>query len=51
MAFVAPKIIGGRGGPTPVGGSGKPFMAEAWRVDEMYWKQVGDDLMLGAFVT
>lgn len=50
MCFVAPKMIGGQFGPSPLGGSGKPFMAEAWRFDEMYWEPCGEDLMVGAFV-
>ena len=51
LAFVAPKIIGGESAPTPVGGAGKPFMAEAWRLDEMTWEACGDDLALRAFVS
>ena len=50
MCFVAPKMIGGQFGPSPLGGAGKPFMAEAWRLEEMHWEACGDDLMVGAFV-
>jgi len=49
LCFVAPKMIGGRLAPTPLGGDGKAFMAQAWRFDEMYWKACGDDLAIGAF--
>lgn len=49
LAFVAPKMIGGQFAPTPVGGEGKAFMAEAWRFGEMYWYPCGDDLAIGAF--
>lgn len=48
-AYVAPKMIGGRFSPTPVGGAGKPFMAEAWRFEDLTARQVGDDLQLLAF--
>jgi diaminohydroxyphosphoribosylaminopyrimidine deaminase/5-amino-6-(5-phosphoribosylamino)uracil reductase len=50
VAFVAPKLIGGQFAPTPVGGSGRPFMAEAWRLEEMQWEASGEDLQLTAFV-
>ena len=49
-AFVAPKIIGGRLAPTPVGGDGRPFMAEAIPVQEWRWQSSGDDLELSGFV-
>ena len=49
LAFVAPKMIGGQFAPTPVGGEGRPFMAEAWTFDEMFWYRCGEDLAVGAF--
>ena len=49
LAFVAPKMIGGQFAPSPVGGEGRPFMAEAWRFDEMFWSACGEDLAIGAF--
>jgi diaminohydroxyphosphoribosylaminopyrimidine deaminase/5-amino-6-(5-phosphoribosylamino)uracil reductase len=49
LAFVAPKIIGGRHAPTPVGGEGRPFMAEALRVRELDWQRVGPDLAISGF--
>lgn len=50
LAFVAPKIIGGELAPTPVGGEGRPFMAEAIPLQEMSWETSGEDLALSAFV-
>jgi diaminohydroxyphosphoribosylaminopyrimidine deaminase/5-amino-6-(5-phosphoribosylamino)uracil reductase len=50
LAFVAPKVIGGRVAPTPVGGEGRQFMAEAWSLDELHWRPSGEDLAIGAFV-
>jgi diaminohydroxyphosphoribosylaminopyrimidine deaminase / 5-amino-6-(5-phosphoribosylamino)uracil reductase len=50
VAFVAPKLVGGRLSPTPVGGDGHGFMAEAWRLQEMTWRESGVDLELSAFL-
>ena len=50
LAFVAPKIIGGQAAPTPVGGEGRPFMAEAWQLDEVQIERYGDDLAIAGFV-
>lgn len=50
QAYIAPKMIGGQFAPTPVGGAGRPFMAEAWRVEEMSWEASGDDLAVSGFV-
>ena len=49
VCFVAPKIIGGRLAPTPVQGDGRAFMSEAWRFEELHWRQSGEDLAMGAF--
>ncbi|MBK8976690.1 MAG: bifunctional diaminohydroxyphosphoribosylaminopyrimidine deaminase/5-amino-6-(5-phosphoribosylamino)uracil reductase RibD [Planctomycetes bacterium] len=49
IAYVAPKLVGGRFSPTPVGGAGKPFMAEAWGFDDVFVRMVGDDVAIGAF--
>lgn len=49
-AYLAPKIIGGRLSPTPVGGEGRPFMAEALPIEEWSWEPSGDDLQLSGFV-
>ncbi len=46
--FLAPKVIGGQLAPTAVGGGGKPFMAEAWRFDEMTVEPCGSDLLVRA---
>ncbi len=50
VAYVAPKIIGGRFAPTPVAGDGRPFMAEAIPVAEWGWGQSGEDLEMVGFV-
>jgi diaminohydroxyphosphoribosylaminopyrimidine deaminase/5-amino-6-(5-phosphoribosylamino)uracil reductase len=50
LAFVAPKIIGGQFAPTPVAGEGRPFMAEAWRLEDVRHGTCGDDLTISGFV-
>jgi diaminohydroxyphosphoribosylaminopyrimidine deaminase/5-amino-6-(5-phosphoribosylamino)uracil reductase len=50
LAFVAPKIIGGRTSPSPVAGDGRPFMAEAWRLADVKYEVYGDDLAIAGFV-
>jgi diaminohydroxyphosphoribosylaminopyrimidine deaminase / 5-amino-6-(5-phosphoribosylamino)uracil reductase len=50
LAFVAPKIIGGQGAPTPVGGDGRPFMAEAWQLMDVRYEACGDDIAVSGFV-
>lgn len=49
LAFVSPKVIGGAGAATPVGGEGKPFMAEAWQLEDFSWEPSGQDLAVSAF--
>ncbi|MBM4063875.1 MAG: bifunctional diaminohydroxyphosphoribosylaminopyrimidine deaminase/5-amino-6-(5-phosphoribosylamino)uracil reductase RibD [Planctomycetes bacterium] len=50
LAFVAPKVIGGQFAPTPVGGEGRPFLAEACRLVEVSHEPAGDDLAIAGFV-
>lgn len=50
LAFLAPKIIGGRFAPTPVTGEGRPFMAEAWRLHDVRHGTCGDDITISGFV-
>ncbi|GHO82774.1 bifunctional diaminohydroxyphosphoribosylaminopyrimidine deaminase/5-amino-6-(5-phosphoribosylamino)uracil reductase RibD [Dictyobacter formicarum] len=46
MAFIAPKIIGGSSAPSPVGGSGKGTMSEAWELCNSSIQQFGDDVLI-----
>jgi diaminohydroxyphosphoribosylaminopyrimidine deaminase/5-amino-6-(5-phosphoribosylamino)uracil reductase len=50
LAFVAPKIIGGKFAPTPVAGEGRPFMAEAWRLYDVQYQACEEDLAISGFV-
>ena len=49
-AFVAPKIIGGREAPGPVGGEGAATLAEAVVLEDAAWEQVGGDVLITAYV-
>ena len=48
LAFIAPKVIGGRDAPGPVGGPGLPRMAEAWAVREWRMRRCGPDFVIDA---
>ncbi|MBL8730145.1 MAG: bifunctional diaminohydroxyphosphoribosylaminopyrimidine deaminase/5-amino-6-(5-phosphoribosylamino)uracil reductase RibD [Planctomycetes bacterium] len=50
LAFVAPKIIGGRLAPTPVAGDGRAFMAEAWQLRDARFEACGDDVAISGFL-
>ena len=44
--FVAPRLIGGDGAPTPIAGAGLGRMSQALDVDQSRWQQIGGDLYL-----
>ena len=48
--FVAPKLVGGRGAPTPVGGRGVAEMASATRPAAWDARRVGDDVFIEAWL-
>ncbi|MCR9247881.1 MAG: bifunctional diaminohydroxyphosphoribosylaminopyrimidine deaminase/5-amino-6-(5-phosphoribosylamino)uracil reductase RibD [bacterium] len=50
LAFVAPKIIGGKESPTPVAGDGRPFMAEAWQLRDFSFEACDDDVAIQGFL-
>ena len=50
QCFIAPKLIGGRASPSPLGGAGRATMAEAWRLEDLEWQACGEDLLMSAFV-
>lgn len=50
LAFVAPKIIGGKDAPTPVAGDGKPFMAEAWQLRDVAFEPCDEDVAIQGFL-
>ena len=46
LAFVAPKLIGGRGAPGPLGGLGAPTMGGAYRLRDVVVRHFDDDLLI-----
>lgn len=50
LAFIAPKIIGGREAPTPVGGEGVDSLADALQLERVMVEIVGDDVLISGYV-
>lgn len=50
MAFVAPKIIGGAGAPTPCGDLGFVEMTQAVPIVDTSFKAVGNDMMIEGYL-
>ena len=44
--FIAPKIVGGREAPGPVGGKGKTSLSQAWVYEEVEIEKCGQDVMI-----
>jgi len=51
MAFVAPKLLGGRAAPTPMDGEGARLIGDAIRVEEWEVTRMGGDVLLEGFVS
>lgn len=49
-AFVAPKIIGGKNAPSPVGELGMVEMSQALKLIDVCYKQVGPDMLISGFL-
>lgn len=49
-AFVAPKIIGGKNAPSPVGELGMVEMSQALELIDVNYEQVGPDLLVSGFL-
>jgi len=49
-AFIAPKLIGGKATPTPLGGEGQEQIPQLASLDSFEWQQLGDDLYLHGLV-
>lgn len=50
LGFLAPRLIGGRGAPSPLAGKGIADLAAAPHLQEFYWFASGADLGFGAFI-
>jgi diaminohydroxyphosphoribosylaminopyrimidine deaminase/5-amino-6-(5-phosphoribosylamino)uracil reductase len=48
--FIAPKIVGGHDAVSPVDGRGIPKMADAIALEKMSARQVGEDVLIEAYV-
>ncbi|MGB3309463.1 MAG: bifunctional diaminohydroxyphosphoribosylaminopyrimidine deaminase/5-amino-6-(5-phosphoribosylamino)uracil reductase RibD [Nodosilinea sp.] len=49
-AFVAPKLVGGKAAPGPVGDLGIQDMGQALALERTTWRTLGDDLLLEAYL-
>ncbi|KAL3838545.1 hypothetical protein ACJIZ3_023136 [Penstemon smallii] len=49
-AFVAPKIIGGKNAPSPVGELGMVEMTQALELIDVHYEQVGPDMLVSGFL-
>ncbi|NEQ57753.1 MAG: bifunctional diaminohydroxyphosphoribosylaminopyrimidine deaminase/5-amino-6-(5-phosphoribosylamino)uracil reductase RibD [Moorea sp. SIO4A1] len=50
VAFIAPKIIGGQGGPSPVGDLGLTLMTDALTLERVSWRQIGSDYVVEGYI-
>jgi diaminohydroxyphosphoribosylaminopyrimidine deaminase / 5-amino-6-(5-phosphoribosylamino)uracil reductase len=49
-AYVAPRLIGGREAPSPIGGAGVERLAEAIPLRELDATRLGADLLITGYV-
>ena len=50
-AFVAPKLIGGAGASSPIGGNGATVMADVWQLERTRSEQIGPDWLITGYPT
>jgi diaminohydroxyphosphoribosylaminopyrimidine deaminase / 5-amino-6-(5-phosphoribosylamino)uracil reductase len=50
VAFVAPRLVGGRNAPTPLGGAGVGRIAEGARLEHVQVERLGDDVVIDGLV-
>ncbi|MEZ5989131.1 MAG: bifunctional diaminohydroxyphosphoribosylaminopyrimidine deaminase/5-amino-6-(5-phosphoribosylamino)uracil reductase RibD [Planctomycetota bacterium] len=50
-AILAPKLVGGRAAPSPIGGAGLERMEDAWQLDQTYTRALGECLAFGGFLS
>lgn len=48
--FVAPLLLGGKGSPSPVSGTGFATVKEAVRLRDVGWTALGDDLLMEGYI-
>ncbi len=49
--FIAPKIIGGRTAPSPVGGTGLPAVDQAIMLEDLKTESLGADILITGYIT
>jgi len=50
LAFIAPKVVGGKDAPTPVEGVGQERMAQAIVLADIEVERIGDDVLISGYV-
>ena len=50
LAFIAPKIIGGEGAPTPVEGEGVARITDALELESVEVERVGSDILVSGYI-
>ena len=50
VAFIAPKLVGGAGAPSPVEGRGVDSIGSAVLLKDVVWEQIGEDMMVEGYV-
>ncbi|MBW4576160.1 MAG: bifunctional diaminohydroxyphosphoribosylaminopyrimidine deaminase/5-amino-6-(5-phosphoribosylamino)uracil reductase RibD [Aphanothece sp. CMT-3BRIN-NPC111] len=50
LAFIAPKIVGGRLAPSPVGDLGLATMTDALALERVTWRSVGSDCLVEGYL-
>lgn len=50
LAFIAPKIVGGKVAPSPVGDLGLATMTEALTLERVTWRQLGPDYVVEGYL-
>lgn len=51
MFFIAPKLIGGKDAPGPIGGTGIDYLAEAFELHNVKTTQIGTDLLIEGYLS
>lgn len=50
LAFIAPKLIGGVTAPSPIGNLGLTKMTDAYQLERVSWRLMGDDLLVEGYL-
>jgi diaminohydroxyphosphoribosylaminopyrimidine deaminase/5-amino-6-(5-phosphoribosylamino)uracil reductase len=50
LAFIAPKIVGGKVAPSPVGDLGLSAMTDALTLENVSWRQLGSDYVVEGYL-